>query len=77
MQIGIKAILSWLLVLALTTPGGTEELSGQLLDAATGRVIASAHVTSNGQVVRTDGQGIFRLSAAGDTVRDPAARPRR
>jgi hypothetical protein len=61
--------LAWLLAWALTTPGWTEELTGQLVDAATGRAIAGAHVTSNGQAVQTDGQGIFRLAAAAAVVR--------
>jgi hypothetical protein len=61
-----------LLTLVLTSPASTEEV-GQLLDAATGKPIAGAHVTSNGQVVQTDGQGIFRLAGTPDVVRLRAA----
>jgi hypothetical protein len=57
-----------LLTLGSTSTAWAPELAGQLRDAATGRPIAAAHVTSNGYVVRTDGQGMFRL-AGGDTVR--------
>jgi hypothetical protein len=57
-----------LLTLVLTSPAWTEEV-GQLLDAATGKPVAGAHVTSNGRVVQADGQGIFRLAGAPDVVR--------
>jgi hypothetical protein len=65
----IKSLVVLLLVLALATPGWAAELTGQLLDAVTGKVIAGAHVTSNGQAVQTDGQGNFRLAGGTDVVR--------
>jgi hypothetical protein len=66
---GMALGLVVLLTLVLPTPVWPEDLAGQVLDAATGRPIAGAYVTSNGQVVRTDGQGAFRLAGAGDAVR--------
>jgi hypothetical protein len=58
-----------LLGLVLVTLPRAEELTGQVLDAATGRPIGGAHVTSDGQVVQTSAQGIFRLTGAGGGVR--------
>jgi hypothetical protein len=41
---------------------------GQIVDAATGRPIAGASVTSEGDVVQTDAQGVFRTDA-GEVLR--------
>jgi hypothetical protein len=45
-----------------------ETVVGQVVDAATGRPIASATVTSGGDAVQTDAQGMFRLQL-GDPLR--------
>ncbi len=56
-----------LLALLLAPPAQAEDLVGKVVDAATDRPIAGAHVTSDGEVAYTDGQGVFR-SKAGETV---------
>jgi Putative glycosyl hydrolase domain len=58
-----------LLGLVLAAPAWAENLAGQVLDAATGKPIVGAHVTSDGNVVQTDGQGVFRLTGAGEAVK--------
>jgi hypothetical protein len=63
----VTALVALLALLQLVTPARAEELRGRVVDAATGQPIAGA-LTSNGDVVPSDGQGVFR-SKAGQTVR--------
>jgi hypothetical protein len=79
-EAGAQAIArTWLplLALLLALPGRAHALSGQVLDAVTGRPIAGAFVTVDGALARSDEQGAFESRSEGALLRVRASGYRR
>jgi len=65
-----SVVLATVVVALVASAWGSQgaTITGQVVDAATGRPIAGASVTSDGDVVQSDARGEFRLKA-GDLFR--------